>query len=590
MRFDSLRRAGGLHQAHPTVLTTAVFRAKAWAHRARRAMSEVWERPSPLRCGASRPTGDCVGQSLSPLWSDENLSERALQQGKVQNLRVACRALNGLTIPRGAVFSFWRAVGPPWRARGFATGRMLQQGCLIASTGGGLCQLSNALYDAALQAGCTIIERHAHSEIVPGSHAAAGRDATVAWNYIDLRFTPDRDLHLEARLADDTLIVRLYGAAPATAPERPLCLGESAGPSRARRCGDCGKTDCVHFDKGARSMRPIAERQAFIVDECWPEFRTFVSAERTSDAAFLAPMILGPRYPRYHWPAEDFARVRTAPDLALPRSFALRQAGDQGPLRRAADLASAQSIARRLGRRLTPDVTTVTVAQSLLPHLWRDGALGGRRVRVMMTRLPLADLHRGLDAAAAYRPEFASLRDFRAEADLVEAELCALGEADAIVTPHAEIAALFPGRVRLIPWESPTAERVDGPPERFIVFPGPTLARKGAAVVREAARQLNLRVMTLGSDLEGPDFWTGVERLPPGDWRRALAVVQPAWVEDQPRRLLVALAAGAPVIASPACGLTALPGLSLIPPDDAGALVAALQGILVGGPRPTVPA
>ena len=66
-------------------------------------------------------------------------------------------------------------------------GRELREGCLVPSIGGGLCQLSNALYDAALRAGLQVVERHRHTQVVPGSLAESDRDATVFWNYRDLR-------------------------------------------------------------------------------------------------------------------------------------------------------------------------------------------------------------------------------------------------------------------------------------------------------------------------------------------------------------------------------------------------------------------
>src|SRR6202011_3999459 len=102
--------------------------------------------------------------------------------------------------PSGAVFSFWKQIGRASRRRGYVTGRMLQQGCLVPATGGGLCQLSNALYQAALTSNCQITERHAHSRVVPGSAAASGRDATVAWNCVDLRFRVREPLLIEAHL------------------------------------------------------------------------------------------------------------------------------------------------------------------------------------------------------------------------------------------------------------------------------------------------------------------------------------------------------------------------------------------------------
>ena len=149
------------------------------------------------------------------------MAERGFQLGKIQNLRIACRALDGLVIPAGAVFSVWRHLGAPIAARGYVPGRMLKQGCMVPSIGGGLCQLSNALYDAALQAGCRIVERHSHSRIVPGSAAASGRDATLAWNYVDLRFAPDREMRLSARLDRESLVIRLLAPAKTAEPLAP---------------------------------------------------------------------------------------------------------------------------------------------------------------------------------------------------------------------------------------------------------------------------------------------------------------------------------------------------------------------------------
>jgi hypothetical protein len=224
-------------------------------------------------------------------------------------------------------------------------------------------------------------------------------------------------------------------------------------------------------------------------------------------------------------------------------------------------------------------VTSVTLAQSYLPFLWRDGHLGGRQVSVLMTRLPMTLLQARLDAAAAAHPERATLGDFRAPAWLAEAEAEALAAADWIITPHAEIAALFGDRAIRLPWQIPAASPCAPVSGRRIVFPGPTVARKGAHALRDAAAALGLEVMPLGAELEGPDFWRGLRTIPAGDWAGVVAVVQPALVEEQPRRLLRALAAGIPVIATPACGIEPRPGLSLVSAGDTAALIAALAAL-----------
>ncbi len=524
---------------HPTWLSSVVFAAKAMVFRLGRLADDLRAPPPRLATGGA-DLARAAGASRSPLWSDETLAERALQLGKVQNLRVAARALDDLFIPAGAVFSFWRQVGLPSAARGYATGRMLQQGCMVASTGGGLCQLSNALYEVALQAGCRIVERHTHSRIVPGSLAAEGRDATVAWNYVDLRFAAERDLRLSVRLDRDTLTVRLLGAEEPVARMRPAPRAIGVPLILARSCASCGETECFMHEGDA----PTADirRQAFLVDEAWPEFKAYVrETARPGDRLGLPLDGAALHFARYAWPTSGFAKVSSAPVEALRRSLALRRAGGQGALRRNAELDAAQRIAARLARTLPPEIASVTVAQSYLPFLWRDGVLGGRDVTVLMTRLPMTVLQARLDAAAHDNPLQATLADFRAPTWLATAEAEALADAVAIVTPHAEIAALFGARAVRLPWQTgPRRARV-ATPVRRIAFPGPTVARKGAYALREAALALDLEVMPLGAELEGDDFWRGVRIAPPGDWTTADVMVQPALVEDQPRQLLAAL-------------------------------------------------
>jgi hypothetical protein len=122
---------------------------------------------------------------------------------------------------------------------------------------------------------------------------------------------------------------------------------------------------------------------------------------------------------------------------------------------------------------------------------------------------------------------------------------------------------------------------------RRIAFPGPTVARKGAHELREAARALDLEIVLLGNEPEGPDFWRDVPTVrtdtagDPGTWLDGVAaVVQPALVEDRPRHLLTALAAGVPVIATDACGLASHERLTIVPPDDIPALITALRTVL----------
>lgn len=143
------------------------------------------------------------------LYSHSDPRERDLELGKVHNLRVAAAAINGIFLEPGETFSFWLAAGRPSRRNGYVIGREMRGGCLIPSVGGGICQLTNALSRVAHAAGMEIVERHSHTIHPPGFFIDDTTDATVFWNYVDLRFRAPMRTRIGAELTEDTLIVRL---------------------------------------------------------------------------------------------------------------------------------------------------------------------------------------------------------------------------------------------------------------------------------------------------------------------------------------------------------------------------------------------
>jgi VanW like protein len=79
------------------------------------------------------------------------------------------------------------------RIRGFTKGREVREGCVIPTTGGGLRQLSGSLSEVALSVDCELVERHRHTALPADVAYDPCRDATLFWNYVDLRFrTPVR--------------------------------------------------------------------------------------------------------------------------------------------------------------------------------------------------------------------------------------------------------------------------------------------------------------------------------------------------------------------------------------------------------------
>lgn len=136
-----------------------------------------------------------------------SLAERTANQA--HNARLAARALDGQVIAPGGEFSFNRTVGPWTRDRGYRKAMVSYGGEMVLAYGGGVCQASTTLYNAALLAGLRVVERD-HHVWVPG-YVAAGRDAAVAQGAADLRLVNPypAPLRLRATTADGRLTVRV---------------------------------------------------------------------------------------------------------------------------------------------------------------------------------------------------------------------------------------------------------------------------------------------------------------------------------------------------------------------------------------------
>lgn len=553
----------GSERAVPQQLQAWWFEMKAACFRAQRWWREGFKMPPRHARGVELADAPVAGEGRAPLWTHHGAAEFPLTAGKVHNLRLAAACLHGVEIPADTVFSFWSQLGRTTRRRGFVDGRELREGCMIPSTGGGLCALSGLLYGAALDAGLEIVERHEHSRIIPGSMAEAGRDATVFWNYVDLRFKAPFAWRIECVLGASHLTVRIRKSAPgAVVKDAPR--EQIHAPQRAAATGDCltcGMLSCFRHPAATSAHAPSLGHTSFLLDARWPEFESWCQRHHHAGDRWHLPLD-GQRWskPNYAWkvPADGHARCETW--FTLMRSLRQRSLPAQGAARQRTLLGSDAALAARYARSLHHECRHVIVVQNLLPHLWQMGALGGRSFDVLANRLPMQVLEDRLDRAASVHPVSTTLSDFRADPGLALAEREALAAAARVITPHREIAGMFGARGLVLDWELPKAVRVEKSPSSPVklFFPASALARKGIFEVAAALNGLNAELWVLGAASEG-----AAQPLQQVKWRRAAvaeltlcdAMVIPAWVEHQPRLALRALAAGLPVVASRACGL-----------------------------------
>lgn len=128
------------------------------------------------------------------------------------NMKNALDRCNGSVIEPGETWSFSAHAGDTnSTADGYRSATVISNGQYTQGIGGGVCQSSTTIYNAALKANLTIAERHCHR--YPSSYAPAGLDATIAHPYLDLKLKNDTDypIYLECYMTGNTLYVNFYG-------------------------------------------------------------------------------------------------------------------------------------------------------------------------------------------------------------------------------------------------------------------------------------------------------------------------------------------------------------------------------------------
>ncbi|MEN3341897.1 MAG: hypothetical protein V7644_1301 [Actinomycetota bacterium] len=130
---------------------------------------------------------------------------------RIHNVQLVAHLVDGKLIAPGATFSFNRTTGERNAAKGFLEAPVIVNGEVTTGLGGGVCQVSTTVFNAAFEAGLQITERTNHALYI--SHYPQGRDATVDYPSVDLKFVNDTGhwLLLRTFVGSSSLTVNLYG-------------------------------------------------------------------------------------------------------------------------------------------------------------------------------------------------------------------------------------------------------------------------------------------------------------------------------------------------------------------------------------------
>ena len=135
-------------------------------------------------------------------------------ENRITNIKITCSRISDTVVKADEEFSFCKVVGQPSSADGYKEAHAFVDGELVNAIGGGNCQVSTTVYNAAKEIdGVEITERHEHGKEV--GYIEMGKDATVAYDYLDLKFenNNDFDLKLDAYIKDDKVCVDIYKVA-----------------------------------------------------------------------------------------------------------------------------------------------------------------------------------------------------------------------------------------------------------------------------------------------------------------------------------------------------------------------------------------
>lgn len=142
----------------------------------------------------------------------------ALASAKRHNQEVMARALDGVVVPPGAVFSLWRLAGRPTASAGYERAAAIRGDVLTSDIGGATCLLSTVLYNTALLGGQEIVERHCHSADTYGEarYFELGRDAAIEYGWSDLRFRNSLPVPVQVRVrvSDAAVETELFTETP----------------------------------------------------------------------------------------------------------------------------------------------------------------------------------------------------------------------------------------------------------------------------------------------------------------------------------------------------------------------------------------
>ncbi|KUL26258.1 VanW family protein [Streptomyces regalis] len=180
--------------------------------------------PLLTKSGITARTGEVAARVTQPQVTAENAARLGLTEKmssftvkfepapyRTKNIGRAAELINGSVVMPDQTWSFNRTVGERTEANGFTEGIMILNDEFTKAPGGGVSAVATTMFNAMFFAGVKPVEYGAHSFYI--ERYPEGREATVAWGSLDLRFKNDSGnaIYIQADATDTSVTITFLG-------------------------------------------------------------------------------------------------------------------------------------------------------------------------------------------------------------------------------------------------------------------------------------------------------------------------------------------------------------------------------------------
>lgn len=180
--------------------------------------------PLLTKSGITARTGEVAARVTQPQVTAENAERLGLREKmssftvnfepapyRTKNIGRAAELINGSVVMPNQTWSFNRTVGERTEANGFVEGIMILNDEFTKAPGGGVSAVATTMFNAIFFAGVKPVEHGAHSFYI--ERYPQGREATVAWGSLDLRFNNDSGnaIYIQAEATDTSVTITFLG-------------------------------------------------------------------------------------------------------------------------------------------------------------------------------------------------------------------------------------------------------------------------------------------------------------------------------------------------------------------------------------------